>query len=82
MWLLAGKKLNMDGSEETLESPALESPSNTPEGINVIIPIGGIGSRFAKQGYRFPKPFINIAGFPMLFWIIDRLKVCSYSTRT
>lgn len=25
------------------------------DALNVIIPLGGIGSRFAKMGYRFPK---------------------------
>ncbi|KAJ9156553.1 Capsule biosynthesis phosphatase [Pleurostoma richardsiae] len=43
--------------------------------INVIIPIGGIGSRFAKEGYRFPKPLINIVGRPMLLWLIDNLSL-------
>ncbi|KAF7547003.1 hypothetical protein G7Z17_g8035 [Cylindrodendrum hubeiense] len=43
--------------------------------INVIIPIGGIGSRFAKEGYRFPKPLINIVGRPMLLWLIDNLNI-------
>jgi dTDP-glucose pyrophosphorylase len=43
--------------------------------INVIIPIGGIGSRFAKQGYRYPKPLINIVGRPMLLWLIDNLSL-------
>jgi dTDP-glucose pyrophosphorylase len=45
------------------------------EPINVIIPIGGIGSRFAKQGYRYPKPLINIVGRPMLLWLIDNLSL-------
>lgn len=25
------------------------------DALNVVIPIGGIGSRFAREGYRFPK---------------------------
>ncbi|KAK6226513.1 Capsule biosynthesis phosphatase [Colletotrichum higginsianum IMI 349063] len=45
------------------------------EPINVIIPIGGIGSRFAKEGYRYPKPLINIVGRPMLLWLIDNLSL-------
>jgi len=43
--------------------------------INVIIPIGGIGSRFAKQGYRYPKPLVNIVGRPMLLWLVDNLSL-------
>ncbi|KAJ8291805.1 hypothetical protein OF846_005051 [Rhodotorula toruloides] len=45
------------------------------DALSVVIPIGGIGSRFAKEGYRFPKPLINIAGRAMLCWIIDRLEL-------
>ncbi|KAM4060135.1 mobA-like NTP transferase domain-containing protein [Hirsutella rhossiliensis] len=42
--------------------------------LNVIIPIGGIGSRFAKHGYRYPKPLINIVGRPMLAWLLGNLR--------
>ncbi|RCI16048.1 hypothetical protein L249_3173 [Ophiocordyceps polyrhachis-furcata BCC 54312] len=42
--------------------------------LNVIIPIGGIGSRFAKHGYRYPKPLINIVGRPMIVWLLSNLK--------
>lgn len=45
------------------------------EPVNVIIPIGGIGSRFAKDGYRFPKPLINIVGQPMPLWLIENLSL-------
>jgi len=30
--------------------------------MNVVVPMGGIGARFSKSGYRFPKPLINILG--------------------
>lgn len=50
------------------------------EGLNVIIPIGGMGTRFARQGYRFPKPLINIVGHPMLLWLIDNLSITSEDT--
>ncbi|KAF5129764.1 hypothetical protein E5D57_006095 [Metarhizium anisopliae] len=43
--------------------------------LNVIIPIGGNGTRFSKQGYRYPKPLINMVGRPMLLWVIDRLSL-------
>lgn len=42
--------------------------------MNVIIPMGGKGERFAREaGYRFPKPLINLAGRPMIRWLIDSL---------
>lgn len=30
--------------------------------------------RFSAEGYRLPKPLINIVGRPMLFWLLDNLK--------
>ncbi|UJR24170.1 hypothetical protein I4U23_027136 [Adineta vaga] len=36
--------------------------------------MGGIGTRFSKENYRFPKPLINIIGRPMLFWLLDNLE--------
>ncbi|KAI3636081.1 hypothetical protein MIR68_005962 [Amoeboaphelidium protococcarum] len=50
------------------------------EPLNVVIPMGGIGSRFAKNGYRHPKPLINIVGRPMILWLIDNLKLTSMDT--
>ena len=41
--------------------------------MNIIIPMGGIGHRFASDGYRFPKPLVKIVGRPMLFWLLDHL---------
>lgn len=43
--------------------------------MNIIIPIGGIGERFKKNGYILPKPFININGTPMLKYVINSIKV-------
>jgi NDP-sugar pyrophosphorylase family protein len=42
--------------------------------MNIFIPMGGVGSRFSKDGYRFPKPLVNIVGRPMLLWILDQLQ--------
>mmetsp|Transcript_25332 Transcript_25332/g.57624 ORF Transcript_25332/g.57624 Transcript_25332/m.57624 type:complete len:503 (+) Transcript_25332:106-1614(+) len=43
-------------------------------GINVIIPLGGLGTRFQKEGYHNrPKPFVNVLGKPMLLWVMDNL---------
>ncbi|KAJ3347274.1 hypothetical protein HDU83_002192 [Entophlyctis luteolus] len=50
------------------------SDSAPRQAMNIIIPIGGFGSRFKAEGYRFPKPLINIQGRAMLFWLIDRLE--------
>lgn len=43
--------------------------------MNIIIPIGGKGERFKNDGYRFPKPLINIFGKPMILWVLDNLNI-------
>lgn len=50
------------------------------DALNIIIPIGGIGSRFQTEGYRFPKPLINIVGRPMIAWLIERLTIQTHDT--
>ena len=34
--------------------------------INIVIPMAGQGSRFAKAGYEKPKPFIDVNVKPMI----------------
>ena len=41
--------------------------------MNIIIPLGGKGERFYKEGFDKPKPLINILEKPMIFHVIDRL---------
>ncbi len=41
--------------------------------INVVIPMAGKGSRFLKDGYKNPKPFIDVAGKPMVARVIENL---------
>lgn len=43
--------------------------------INIVIPMAGEGSRFAKAGFAKPKPFIDVLGKPMIEWVIENLKV-------
>ncbi|PNS19649.1 Mannose-1-phosphate guanyltransferase [Sphaceloma murrayae] len=61
-------------------STASTSRTRLTEGLNIIIPMGGIGSRFQREGYRFPKPLIKIVGRPMLCWLVERLKTTSQDT--
>lgn len=45
-------------------------------GVNVIIPLGGLGSRFQKEGYLTrPKPFVPVLGKPMILWVIENLTI-------
>lgn len=36
--------------------------------IHLIMPMGGAGSRFYKDGYMQPKPLIEISGKPFFYW--------------
>lgn len=41
--------------------------------INVVIPMAGYGSRFAKEGYLLPKPLINVNGKSMIEVVINNI---------
>lgn len=43
--------------------------------INIVIPMAGAGSRFAKAGYKKPKPFIDVLGKPMICHVLDNLNL-------
>jgi NDP-sugar pyrophosphorylase family protein len=42
--------------------------------LNIVVPMAGRGSRFAKEGYTDPKPLINILGRRMIEVVINNLK--------
>ena len=42
--------------------------------INIVIPMAGLGSRFAKAGYQDPKPLIPVLGVPMIKLVIENLR--------
>jgi UDP-N-acetylglucosamine diphosphorylase / glucose-1-phosphate thymidylyltransferase / UDP-N-acetylgalactosamine diphosphorylase / glucosamine-1-phosphate N-acetyltransferase / galactosamine-1-phosphate N-acetyltransferase len=41
--------------------------------LNIVIPMAGMGSRFASAGYTKPKPFIDVNGKPMIVRLIENL---------
>ena len=41
--------------------------------VNILVPMAGRGSRFATQGYVQPKPLIDVAGKPMISWVVDNV---------
>jgi dTDP-glucose pyrophosphorylase len=41
--------------------------------LNIVIPMAGAGSRFAKAGFADPKPLIPVFGKPMIQVVIDNL---------
>lgn len=36
--------------------------------VHLVIPCGGAGSRFYKNGYSIPKPLINLFDKPFIYW--------------
>ena len=36
--------------------------------IHLIMPMGGAGTRFFKNGFNIPKPLINIHDKPFFYW--------------
>ncbi len=41
--------------------------------IDVVVPMAGVGSRFAQAGYDLPKPLIDVAGRTMIQRVLDCL---------
>lgn len=42
--------------------------------LNIVIPMAGAGSRFAKAGYVLPKPLIPVHDKPMIQVVINNIK--------
>ena len=43
--------------------------------MNIIIPLGGKGERFSKNGYTCPKPLIKIFEKTMIEYVLDNLSI-------
>lgn len=41
--------------------------------MNIVIPMAGLGSRFAKAGFINPKPLIDVMGKPMIVRVLENL---------
>lgn len=53
----------------------LAAEPNLTKHVNIVIPMAGNGSRFAKVGYKDPKPFIPVFGRPMISWVVENLGI-------
>lgn len=42
--------------------------------LNIVIPMAGLGSRFANAGYADPKPLIPVSGVPMIRLVIENMR--------
>ena len=45
------------------------------QGLNVLIPMAGLGSRFKDAGYVFPKPLVEVDGKPMIQAVVESLGI-------
>ena len=43
--------------------------------MNILFPIAGLGTRFKKNGYMDPKPFVKFKGKPLIEWALSSLKL-------
>ena len=43
--------------------------------INIVIPAAGAGSRFAKSGWKRPKPFIRADGRPLIDIVLKNMAI-------
>jgi len=43
--------------------------------LNILVPMGGKGRRFANLGYTFPKPLIEVQGKPMIQVVVENLNL-------
>lgn len=50
------------------------------QGLNVLIPMAGLGSRFKDAGYVFPKPLVEVDGKPMIQAVVESLGVSAQYT--
>ena len=41
--------------------------------LNIVVPMAGLGSRFARAGYSLPKPLIPVHGVPMIRLVIANI---------
>ncbi|CAD7967775.1 unnamed protein product [Amoebophrya sp. A25] len=52
----------------------LEGSASSPPMI-VIIPLGGLGTRFKAVGHLQPKALVPVQGKPIIFWLIDNMNL-------
>lgn len=41
--------------------------------LHIVVPMAGSGTRFRQAGYDLPKPFIDVAGQPMITRVLENL---------
>ena len=50
-----------------------ESESEVATDVTILIPMAGEGARFRDVGFVKPKPVIDVAGKPMIIWVVENI---------
>ena len=72
------KDVNFKNIDNKIKELEMKNKTNIPwidKELNILIPMAGKGSRFAKAGYTFPKPLIEINQKPMIEWVLNSLNL-------
>ena len=72
--LLQNKALNFMPKVSSFAT-GINSTHRQHKPVTVVIPMAGMGSRFVKQGYEKPKPFIDVLGKTMIEQVMDNLAI-------
>ena len=56
----------------------MPQPEHAETDTALIFPMAGAGSRFSKQGYKDPKPLIDVNGLPM---VVQAVNCLPYTTK-
>lgn len=67
--------LNMEKIDKAISFLQKGSTTWKDQGLNVLIPMAGLGSRFKDAGYVFPKPLVEVDGKPMIQAVVESLRV-------
>ncbi len=46
----------------------------TPNTVEIVIPMAGLGQRFSAAGYAKPKPMIDVLDKPMIQWVVENIR--------
>jgi len=67
--------LDMEKIDKAISLLQKGSSTWKDQGLNVLIPMAGLGSRFKDAGYVFPKPLVEVDGKPMIQAVVESLGV-------
>ena len=69
-----GRFGSFDVARADVMQPVPQAVESDGPPVTIIIPLGGIGARFTREGHTSrPKPFVRVLGKEILIWIIESL---------